>query len=287
MTTIRHLTDTTIGRILVAGLLIALTVGLSLVSPPVASDESRGAAPQVAIIIDDLGYQLRAGQRAAELPGNLTFAVIPNAPYARALSRLLDELNQETIIHLPMEPFGSLDPGPGAIHGGMSSRDVEQTVSDALARVPNALGLNNHMGSLATTNSRLMNALMSALANTRSRSLYFLDSRTSPRSIANVKAREHGVPHYVRDVFLDNTRRPSAIRAQLQRLVRKARQRGYALGIGHPYRETISVLQQELPRLRAQGIELVSVSQLRIPSEVTNDRSPNQSLTPVAAHIHR
>jgi polysaccharide deacetylase 2 family uncharacterized protein YibQ len=251
-------------RFLAAALALGLTASANATHVAGSPDEASNApvTPTIAIIIDDMGYRRRHGERAIALPGAVTFAVIPSAPYARYFAQVLSDAGKETMIHMPMEPLGHQDPGPGALLTSMAHRSVNEVISHALGVVPNAHGLNNHMGSRATADRHLMQTFMAALSQRVEHDFYFVDSRTTPRTVTRSAAASQGIPYFSRDVFLDNVRSRHAIRRQLNELLRRAMTRGSAIGIGHPYSETLDVLAQELPRIRDSGIRLVPVSQL-------------------------
>lgn len=217
------------------------------------------AGPRIAIVIDDLGYHRSRGEAVIELPVPITCAIIPSAPHARHLSALAVSRNREILVHLPMEgrPGAPLDAGGIAL--GMSEMEVTAQVREALALLPAARGLNNHMGSGITASLEPMNWLMNALAE---RQLFFLDSRTTPDSVAESVARTHGLATAGRDIFLDNDRDLLHINEQFNKLLRIARRRGHAVAIGHPYPETITYLQQVLPLLEQAGVKVVPVSEL-------------------------
>ena len=202
-------------------------------------------APLISIIIDDMGNQLVDGQRALALPGPVTYAFLPHTPYARRLANQAHALNREVMLHLPMAAHRGNRLGPGALTLHM--------------REGNVAGLNNHMGSLLTRHPGGMNWLMQGVHEYGG--LYFIDSRTSAVTVAEKTALKSGLPAASRDIFLDHERDPAAIRAQFQRLIAIAHRRGKAIGIGHPYPETMGVLMQELARLEEYGVELVPVSQ--------------------------
>jgi polysaccharide deacetylase 2 family uncharacterized protein YibQ len=152
------------------------------------------------------------------------------------------------------------DPGPRAVMVGMDRTTVAARLADALTGLPGVRGVNNHMGSAATSDHETMLAFMAAL---QERDLYFVDSLTSARSVAWETAREEGVPTLRNRIFLDyDNEDAESIRANLETLVNSARQRGFALGIGHPHPRTADVLQRELARLQAAGVRFVTVSEL-------------------------
>jgi hypothetical protein len=169
---------------------------------------------------------------------------------------------REIFLHLPMQPEGypGTDPGPDALLVGMEADAMVLRLDQALRSVPGARGVNNHMGSAATADTALMAALMSALDR---RGLRFLDSLTSPRSVAYREARAAGVPSLRNRLFLDvDHQDEAAITINLEALVAAARARGQAVGIGHPHAATAAVLARELPRYVAEGVRFVTVSEM-------------------------
>jgi polysaccharide deacetylase 2 family uncharacterized protein YibQ len=164
------------------------------------------------------------------------------------------------MLHLPMESHAGNRLGPGALTLHMTEEGFRRTLKESLDSIPHVAGLNNHMGSLLTRHPGAMGWLMSGMREYGD--LFFIDSRTTLETVAEQVAQEHQVPVARRNVFLDNNRNPAAIDRQFRQLVRLARRQGYAIGIGHPYKETMEVLKKELPRLEAEGIRLVHTSEL-------------------------
>lgn len=217
--------------------------------------------PRIAIIIDDLGYQLDAGRRAIQLPGPLAYAILPATPRGRLLAELANDHGKEVLLHLPLEAVGRGDPlEPGGILLDMSRTAFRSAFADAIESVPFAIGVSSHRGSLLTRHPGHMEWLMEEILQRDG--LFFVDSYTTHESIALRIAAETGVTATKRDVFLDHNRRPEALLYQFERLKKLARKRGKAVGIGHPYPETLELLERELPNLTAEGIELVPLSQL-------------------------
>lgn len=217
--------------------------------------------PRVAIIIDDLGYQLAAGERAISLPGPVAYAVLPGAPRAVQLARLAHNRGKEVLLHLPLQ--AAADPQGEETDGlllDMSMRQFRQAVGERIDAVPHVIGVNTHRGSLLTRHPGHMRWLMDEISNRGN--LFFVDSYTTPQSVALRIAREQGVQAARRDVFLDPDRDPQTVRREFARLKRIASAQGFAIGIGHPYPATLDYLADALPTLEADGIELVGIRDL-------------------------
>jgi len=217
------------------------------------------ARPPVAILIDDLGYRSAEGAAVVALPGPMAVAVLPHSPHGPALARAARAAGKEVLLHMPMEAEArTAGLGQGALRVRMDRATFETTLSDALASVPHLSGLNNHMGSLLTRDPKRMDWLMGTLR--RAGPMFFIDSRTTARTVAARTAQRHGLAHLSRDVFLDDTPSRRAIARALHELVEVARQQGYALAIGHPLPETIAALQAWDPA--REGVRLVSLQAL-------------------------
>jgi polysaccharide deacetylase 2 family uncharacterized protein YibQ len=217
--------------------------------------------PRIAIIIDDLGYRLDAGQRAIELPGPISFAVLPGTPRAEALAVQAHESGKEVLLHLPLQasPDDRLQE-PLGINLDMSRREFDETFEQALTSVPFAIGVNSHRGSLLTRHPGHMQWLMEEI---RARdNLFFIDSFTTHESVALRIANETGVDARKRDIFLDPDRAPETVAREFERMKRLAEKRGSVVAIGHPYSATLELLERELPKLAAEGYELVTISEL-------------------------
>jgi polysaccharide deacetylase 2 family uncharacterized protein YibQ len=217
-------------------------------------------APRIAIIIDDLGNQFHEGKQVVLLPGAVTVSVIPYTPFAKRLALLAHRLNKEIMLHLPMESMDERFLGRGGLDESMNETQFVQTLYETLDAVPDIRGVNNHMGSRLTQDATRMSWVMGGIL--RHGELYFVDSRTTSLSQAAKVAREYGLEHASRDVFLDDDKDQTQMQKQWTYLLRLARRQGSALAIGHPYPETIRFLQQALPKLANQGIDLIPVSEL-------------------------
>ena len=218
-------------------------------------------AGRIAIVIDDLGNDRAALERIARWPWPVAGAVLPGLPGSTDAARELARSGKEVLLHLPMEPDGypAVQPGPGVILRSDSDEEIASTVAADLEWVPGAVGVNNHMGSAATADSRVMRAVVRVLSQ---RGLFLLDSRTTEASVARRVAEEGSVPAVSRRVFLDSVVSESAVARSFQQLLRTARTEGPAIAIGHPHRATMDVLERELPRLAEERVKLVPVSTL-------------------------
>jgi polysaccharide deacetylase 2 family uncharacterized protein YibQ len=216
----------------------------------------------VAIVIDDLGQDVKQAKEVITLPGKITIAVLPGLAQSKNIAELAGKAGREVLLHLPMEPLKNHEKtrSPGTLSADMTPMAFLNTVSDDVESVPGAIGVNNHEGSALTENKEAMKFLMAEL---KARNLFFLDSLTNSKSVAYATAKEFGMKAARRDVFLDNdSDHPASIRKQLDELVEIARTHGKAIGIGHPHPITLSELRKWLVETDTQGIEIVPVSRL-------------------------
>jgi len=232
-------------------------------SPVVAVKKAPAPRPgRVALVVDDMGHDLSALDVLIGLEERLTVAVLPNSRYAVQTAEIARKNGIEIILHLPLEPLNNQESGDGAegiIRSDMSRMTIRSMMEDYLARVPHIRGVNNHMGSRGTADAALMRLVLEPL---KERNLFFLDSMTSPRSIAAATAREMGIPAATRSVFLDDGGDPLSVRDRLNELFRQARANGVAVGICHPYPHTLEVLKERFRGLGELGLEAVFISDI-------------------------
>lgn len=219
-----------------------------------AGDQGHGV---IALVLDDLGYRDGALDRVARLSGPIALAVLPDAPRAGEAAALARKKGWDLLVHLPMSSVtGKAE--PGEISPVNDDRTIEEAVSRAIDRLPGAVGLNNHQGSAAMDDRRVVRTL---LRSVRDRHLFFLDSRTGPSHVAEEEARALGAPMLARDVFLD-AEGERGLSAAWQEAVRGAARKGEAIVLAHPHASTLDFLEKELPQLGARGLRLVKVSEL-------------------------
>jgi polysaccharide deacetylase 2 family uncharacterized protein YibQ len=230
------------------------------------SVDRRGEAGVLAVVLDDLGYDEHALEALGGWHANISVAVIPSAPFAARAVALAKERGWDLLVHLPMEPGA----GPSEAEA-IGTRDTDAVIRakvlEALARTPGALGINNHQGSKATADARVVRAVLGVV---RERSLFFLDSRTTNASVAGAEAAAMGVPFLARDVFLDDVAAetaakggaPEALEGAWGHALALALRKGEAIVIGHPRRETLAFLEKKLASEKSGGARFVRVSEL-------------------------
>ena len=235
----------------------ASTRGVGVDARVLANRESK---PKVAIIIDDLGYDLDLAKSFMALDLAVSLSVLPMAPFTEKIVEAAQEKNCDIMLHLPMEPVTSRheDAGPGALLTNMSEKEIKRLLEEHLKRVSGAQGVNNHMGSRFTESEEKMGILMNELKRRR---LFYVDSRTTSRTVALEVAQRLGVAATKRNVFLDNDPTREAMTFQLQRLLAISRQSGKAVGIAHPHPETAAFLRLNVPLLKREA-SVVSVSEV-------------------------
>ena len=223
---------------------------------PVAERRRTG---NIAIVIDDFAEDDPIAAHFCAIPQPLTFSILPRASQAHTLAERMRANGHEVLIHLPMEPRGGASPGGNAILVGLDDEEIRRRVRRALQRVPHARGLNNHMGSKATADKRVMRLVLSEL---KDRNLFFLDSRTTASSVAYQLAVDMDIRAFNRDLFIDEIADAPTIRDKLWELAAIAAQSGQAIGVGHNRRETLLALLAALPQLEKRGFRFVPVSRL-------------------------
>lgn len=238
---------------------------------------------KIAIILDDAGYSLNGSTKILlDIPVPLTFSVIPGLKYSKRVAEEAYNINKEIMLHMPMEYCNNPkmirngtatkedilcqvdrkndSPYKYALLKGMSEEEVEKQLIGAINDIPHIKGINNHMGSNATADSNLMSFCMDKI---KGKGIYFIDSITSGKSIAYKTAKEKGIISGRRNVFLDNEDSVEHVSAQMNILIRLAKKRGYAIGIGHATKHSTAIVLREMaPKLKEIGIEVVPASQL-------------------------
>ena len=216
---------------------------------------------QVAIIVDDFGDRWDGYiQGFATFGKQITISILPGRQHSRRIARDFEKCGCEVLLHLPMEPEkGTYSDNRYLILTGMKPIYIQEIIAQSIDELPGISGVNNHMGSRATADRATMEIVMKQLSQHQ---LYFVDSRTTPNSVAYDIARAMGVPSIQKDLFLDNELNETAIKNRLAELVQEARVHKKAVGIAHCHRITLNTLQKEIPRYRKMGVQFVSVSQL-------------------------
>jgi len=211
----------------------------------------------IAIVIDDMGVDRVRSDRATALPAPLTLAFLPYARQFEVQIATARARGHETLVHVPMQPVGTEDPGPGALTLALEPVEIRTRLAASLDRAGPVVGINNHMGSRFTVDRDAMRPVLEEL---KARGLLFLDSLTSGATVGPAVAREMGVPYAMRDIFLDNDPRAASVRARLAEVERVANRQGHAVAIGHPHDGTLAALAAWLPDVRERGFVLVPVS---------------------------
>ncbi len=231
----------------------------AVVIAPEPTGPSAVMAPRLVLVIDDVGLDVDAAQRVLALPVPLTVAILPYADAAAPIAALARQSAHDVLLHMPMEPVGLADPGPNALRLGLSDIDLQARMRWAMAQVPGAIGLNNHMGSRFTADPRAMRVALSAVSHD---SPVFLDSLTTANSRGGAVAAGLGLRTLQRDIFLDHELDADAIRARLEEAAQRARENGHAVMIGHPHDLTLDILEAWLASDRATDLEFVTASTL-------------------------
>jgi len=216
---------------------------------------------KIAIVLDDWGYSLRDESFLSDFHYPVTISILPHLPYSSQIAYLADKNGKEIILHLPMEPHErkEIRLEKQVVFTRMNEKEIIRMVNDALKSVPFASGINNHMGSKATEDERVMAIVFNLL---KKKKLYFFDSFVTSYSVCEPLAGKMKLRFARRDIFLDNQADYKYISNQLQLLIKKAKKKGFAIGVGHDRPLTLQVIKDYAPALEKQGIKLVFVSDL-------------------------
>lgn len=216
--------------------------------------------PQVAIIIDDLGNSMEKARPFLDLPATLTFSILPNTPTGAQIAEAAIIAGKEVMLHLPMEAEAKNEKlGEGAILTNMEDESIREQVEKDLEFLPMASGVNNHMGSKASKDERVVKAMLQVL---KEKDLFIVDSWTTPGSLIYPMAEKMHIPRARRNVFLDNNQNVESIKEQIKELISIAKKEGDAIGIGHPYPETAQALLETIREFQKEGVEVVPVREL-------------------------
>jgi len=232
-------------------------------SPPESpgpSPSQSPSGPRIAIIIDDCGYSLPRDLRFLKLPVPITLSILPLTPHGKEVAADAQAAGKAVMLHIPMEPqSNTAHPGPGEISTEMDDEQIRTQLAADISSLPPLPGANNHMGSKASSDPRVMRDVISLL---KSNGMFFIDSMTAMTSVGASTAHELGVPTAERDVFLDNQVDVTYIEGQIKQLEAVARKNGVAIAIGHPFPQTAEALEKMVPELVADGFTFVDAQSL-------------------------
>ncbi|MCX6558466.1 MAG: divergent polysaccharide deacetylase family protein [Candidatus Aminicenantes bacterium] len=237
--------------------------GPAKVEAPAAAVKASATSksPRLALIIDDVGYTDSLAEQLRDLNIPLTAAVIPSAPYALGQAERIHAYGLEEIIHLPMQPQDPANhhPRDEFVLSDSSPAEIAALIENAQAMVPYARGMNNHMGSLITSDPEAMQRVLELVKKT---GLFFIDSKTTYETVAFALARRMQIKTAIRDIFLDDEQNYMYTSNQIKNLVELARKNGHALAIGHPFASTLAALRDAVPWLKQQKVGIVFASHL-------------------------
>ncbi len=217
-------------------------------------------APKLALIIDDCGQWLSTERGFIALPVPLTLSVLPHVHGAATIEQEAKDAGKGVMLHLPMETLSGMNPGPGKVTTEMTDAQIVAQVEDDLAQVPLASGVNNHEGSKASADARVMNDVIGVIA--KRGDMFFIDSKTNAASVGEQVASADGVRTAARDVFLDNKEDVAYSEAQLRDAEAIAKRTGSAIAIGHPKATTLEAVKALIPQFEADGIQFVLAQDL-------------------------
>lgn len=219
--------------------------------------ETKG--PRLAVVIDDGGRDLKT-QRIYETMGiPLTLAVMPNQSHTKEAAANWAAAGLPVIIHQPMESVSGEGMETSVLLTSMTAEQMQKVLRDSFSQIPQAVGMNNHQGSKATTHRPTMNVVAKELS---ARGMWFFDSATNRTTAADAACAAYGVPYVRNELFVDNEADVKAIKEMIRKGATLAKERGQAVIIGHCRPKTAEAFRQMVPELRREGISFVYVSEL-------------------------
>ncbi len=218
--------------------------------------------PQIAIIIDDIGFSESRLDAFLDIGASLTFSILPKLPISSFLAEKIHSIGYEIMLHQPMEPLDpGIDPGPGALYVNDPLEKITTIIRENIIETPFVTGINNHMGSRFTACGKEMKEVLSVV---RDKGLFFVDSLTTSNSTGYRTAKTMNISATRRNIFIDNVQDETYIVKQLEKLKMLSRTFGYAIGIGHPFPETAKALHIFYNNIKSSDISLVPISNLLV-----------------------
>lgn len=224
-----------------------------------------GEVSAAAIIIDDIGLKREFEREFVNLDAEIAFSVLPNMPFTREMAHYIHQKGLIVMAHLPMEPhktetMNSMLPW---LRVGMRKFELQGILDQILTENPYAVGANNHTGSRLSISGPELAVILDYL---REKGFFYVDSRTTPDTIAYQMALQRGIPTTQRNVFFDDEDTRDAVIIQCERFIELAQRNGRVVGIGHPHESTLQVLREYLPKFRQANITLVPITSLLEPA---------------------
>lgn len=237
------------------------SAALAKAAPAAAPKPNTPAAVKgkLAVVIDDAGRDLESQHVYESLGIPLTLAVMPNQVHTRDAALSWHAHGLPVILHQPMESVSGIGMESKVILTSMSDEEIRSLLKSSLSQVPEAVGINNHQGSKATTDRHTMDVVMNELHH---RHLFFFDSRTNSTTAADAAAASYGVPYVRNDLFVDNEADVAAISSMIREAAKRAQKYGTYVIIGHCRPKTAEAFRQMVPQLEKEGIQFVYVSSL-------------------------
>lgn len=211
--------------------------------------------PKLCIIIDDMAT--REQVKALKATGlKLTPSFFPpdsTHPKTPILAREFEFF----MVHLPLSAQHYANEELQTLYVS----DTYEYILAEIARIKRSFSglkfINNHTGSLFTSDTQAMRRLFRAL---QKHELVFVDSVTTSATKGAFVAKEFNQKPIKRDIFLDNDNKTPAIKDKIKEAVQIAHKKGFAIAIAHPKKNTFKALTQSKDLL--QSVELVYLDEL-------------------------
>lgn len=213
--------------------------------------ENPKARPRIAVVVGPFGDDLRLARRVIEMiDAPIVLGVQPQRPFAAQVAELGALFDREVVVQFeappPPPPTPTPNPDPLAPTPPAPPRPpAPPNLDKGLTAVPKAVGVAYTGGAVGLP--KVERGLLAAA-----------DKRALPVVGDRGDKRPGALPLPV--VLIDDPRRPEALGEQLAKVGEAARRYGRAVVVAMPTDASVDALQAQLPRWRADELEIVPLS---------------------------
>ncbi|HOK80703.1 MAG TPA: divergent polysaccharide deacetylase family protein [bacterium] len=229
--------------------------------PAILPGKLRGAG-QIALILDDVGWNPDITNHLKKIQIPITLAILPDSPFGYQIAKqMANKPDVELLLHIPLEPENlnsETKIATGFLTTSMENEELKEKMDGYLKKFePYIVGINHHMGSKFTADQEKMAVILEEI---KEKKLVYVDSLTSKNSVGYTLARQMGIKTGKRDVFIDNSNEPDQISRSLEKALLLAKENGTAIVIGHARITTLKFLEDKIPEIKNEGYTFIPIT---------------------------